>query len=245
MPDSSPALHSCNELIIAVKKKDIPTIQALLADGIEDINGRGTMHSSNALIEAAELGQTEIVRLLLDSGADINSRENVSSSTALVLAAKGNHLETVELLLSRNAETENRNNAGYTGLYWAAQMGHAQMIRLLADHNADVDAFNNEGLTPLMIAVINTKEEASLTLMDLGADVHMVDNKQRKVTDMPQLEKMPVVVDRIKNIDTYRAQEKIAQETTIAMATVEEVIAETQELLKAASPKPIKIRFKP
>ena len=81
-------------LLKAVKTGDIQEVFTLLSDGanvdISDING------TTALMFAANLGYTEIVRSLLDAGANINLTRKTYNLTALMLAASANQIDVVK-----------------------------------------------------------------------------------------------------------------------------------------------------
>ena len=99
-------------MLLAAKSGDIKRVQALLASGAPvDASDRDR---TTALMIAANLGYTEIVRSLLDSGANINLKRLRYGSTALMLAASANRLDTVKLLVNRGADVNLLNEDGST-----------------------------------------------------------------------------------------------------------------------------------
>lgn len=84
-----------------------------------------------ALIAAAEQGDTKGVTLLLDRAADIHAKDE----SALIGAAKRGHTETVALLLDRGANIHAREDEA---LEAAASEGHDDVVTLLLDRGADI-----------------------------------------------------------------------------------------------------------
>ncbi|MDP5015848.1 MAG: ankyrin repeat domain-containing protein, partial [Dolichospermum sp.] len=83
--------HKDTSLLKAVKSGDIIEVSRLLVDGanVDISDGNGT----TALMFAANLGYTEIVRSLLNAGANINLTRKTYGLTALMLAANANQID--------------------------------------------------------------------------------------------------------------------------------------------------------
>src|SRR5689334_9770027 len=116
-------------LLKAAKNGDIKGLCALLAAGakVDACDGQGT----TALMFAANLGYTEIVRSLLDAGANINLKRKLYGLTALMLAASAKQLDIVQLLVSRGADVNATNEDGSTALMAAVVKGHVHVVRVL------------------------------------------------------------------------------------------------------------------
>lgn len=105
-------------LLMAVKSGDIKQVRALLAAGAKpDVSDR---QGTTALMYAANLGYTEIVRSLVEAGANINLPRKRYGLTALMLAASANHFDIVRLLISKGADVNAKNEDGSTALMAAA-----------------------------------------------------------------------------------------------------------------------------
>ncbi len=94
--------------------------------------------AGHGLIEAAMLGESELVVALIDAGADVNAC-NAGNTTALHQAAIGGDDEMVDLLLSRGADPLIR-DATFNGTAsgWAYAGGHTDLGQRLASLE-DVD----------------------------------------------------------------------------------------------------------
>ncbi len=69
----------------------------------------------NALMHAAQNGETEVVRLLLAQGADVNLRTN-DGRTALMDAVGSSDIECVRALLNAGAEVDAKDSEGETAM---------------------------------------------------------------------------------------------------------------------------------
>lgn len=89
---------SLNPLIKAAKEGDIPTVQTLLAQGV-NVNAKApaSKWDRTALMEAAQRGDTDIVQLLLDAGTDVNVK-SVHGHSALTYASEKRYTEIIQLL---------------------------------------------------------------------------------------------------------------------------------------------------
>ncbi|MFM6122711.1 MAG: ankyrin repeat domain-containing protein, partial [Sphaerospermopsis kisseleviana] len=124
-----------NLLLNAAKSGDIKRVGELLATGanVDGCDRNGT----TALMFAANLGYTEIVRSLLDFGANINLPRKTYGLTALMLAASNNQVDIVKLLISKDADINAVNEDGSTALMAAAQKGHLEIVQILLNAGAD------------------------------------------------------------------------------------------------------------
>ena len=114
-------------LFAAANYGDEQTIRMLLEVGRVDVNGVGTKSSgATALLQAAYMGHTEVVRLLVGGGEAGVDKVNNKGCTPHFMAALGNNIETARYLLSKGADRtiETRNPGGYTALSIAEQTGH-------------------------------------------------------------------------------------------------------------------------
>ncbi len=121
-------------LLKTVKAGNIQGVLTLLSHGAkvdtDDDNG------TTALMFAANLGYTEIVRSLLAAGANINLTRKIHGLTALMLAANSCQVDVVKLLVSQGANINATNHDGSTALMIAALKGHIEIVQVLLAANA-------------------------------------------------------------------------------------------------------------
>lgn len=111
-----------------------------------------------ALLAAAEQGDTEQVRQLLDQGVNVDCR-NEYRQTPLMLAAEEGHLDTTELLLQRGANLEARDEWDKTPFLAACRAGSIPIIRFLLAAGANAYAESEEDDRALFYAAENDSPE--------------------------------------------------------------------------------------
>lgn len=126
-----------------------------------------------ALIAAAERGDTPAVARLLQEGASLLARDG-SGRTALVAAAYGNHVEAARLLLQAGASPNVRDTVGRTAFMVAAVYGHLDILRLTLKHGADVHTLNQYGGTALIPAAHYGHVEVVRELLGTKVNVNHV-----------------------------------------------------------------------
>ena len=90
------------------------------------------------LLQAAKLGDSEVVRDLLSKGANIDARA-AKGETALIFAAKFGHLDIVRLLILAGAATDIKDELGYDA-YHAAMYSGDQRGATLEPYNTIMQA---------------------------------------------------------------------------------------------------------
>jgi len=121
---------------------------------------------------AARLGHGAIVERLLAAGAPVDQADAIGF-TPLMEAARDGQLETASMLLEAGADANHRSEATalhLTPMHMAALSGKPEMVHLLAEAGAEIDPLGREKATPLSWALGEGKVEASMALLDLGAD---------------------------------------------------------------------------
>jgi ankyrin repeat protein len=91
------------------------------------------------IFEAANEGNTDMIRRLLGKGADVNAK-NKDGWTALMCAVDRGHLDVARVLTNVGADVNIKHRYGYTALYIAAQNGHTKCVSLLLKTGADLRA---------------------------------------------------------------------------------------------------------
>ena len=123
------------------------SVKFLVNAGAERVKENG----QTDLIEAAMLGQNEIIKALIELGSDVNAA-NKGGSTALLWAATNGHIETVKLLVDLNAVINEKEKTGWTALMGAARSGSSETVRFLVEQGADIHARMENGKTAVSVA---------------------------------------------------------------------------------------------
>jgi ankyrin repeat protein len=155
-------------LASAVKRADLATARALLAEGSDanDAEADGT----TALHWAVHGAQAALARALLAAGASADAT-NRYGVPPLYLAAENGDAALTKLLLEHGADANAALPAGETALMTAARTGDATTLDALLAAGADVDAREGvKGQTALMWAAHENNAAALRTLLAAGAD---------------------------------------------------------------------------
>jgi len=107
------------ELTTAIRQKNVPRVQQLLASGA-NVNARDEGDEDTPLIWAVQVKDVALVQILLAHGAAINAQDD-SGKTALMFAAERDNVEIIKLLLRKGADVSLRDAASAT----AADIAHA------------------------------------------------------------------------------------------------------------------------
>ncbi|XHG08763.1 hypothetical protein AWENTII_011856 [Aspergillus wentii] len=137
------------------------------------------------LSQAAEYGQTDIVRLFLDIDIDPNSEDvnggnstqDNTGKTPLMWAAMNDRLSIAQLLLEKGADPSKQEKDGQGALYFAITKGHIQIVMSLLDHGVDIHAKSIEGHSALHEAAMNNHSEIVALLLNRGCDANARDLK--------------------------------------------------------------------
>ena len=76
------------------------------------------------------------------------------------------------------------------------------MIGPLARHGAALDRADNRGMTPLMRAVQNGHVDVVLTLLDLGADPHVVNQQGQTARSIALRENQTAIAEVLEMVRT-------------------------------------------
>ncbi|MBR5888341.1 MAG: ankyrin repeat domain-containing protein, partial [Akkermansia sp.] len=123
------------------------------------------------LYDAAENGETELVKLLIAAGADVNKVVK-DGRTPLYWAAIKGLTDCVKLLIAAGADVNKADEDGKTPLYKAVERDRTECVKLLIAAGADVNKEDKYGTTPLYRAVDKGHTECVKLLIDAGADVN-------------------------------------------------------------------------
>ena len=168
-------------LISAVKGRDLPTVESLIASGA-DVNARGSSFDwgKTAIIEAAIRGDDEISKRLLRAGANVNGVDNYGD-TALMAAAEFGHADLAQLLIEYGADVNATKSNLTTALMIASRKGELEVVKVLLDADADVNIGLGSGDTALSLAALRGNILIMEALIGKGASVNQNDEKGRSL----------------------------------------------------------------
>ena len=102
----------------------------------------GDHYQADKLIQAARLGDLELIFSLLSSGVPVNSKDE-EDRTALLWACAEGKADAVKILVGAGADVNRGSRHGSTPLIEAALWGHESIVKLLLQSGADVEARKN------------------------------------------------------------------------------------------------------
>jgi hypothetical protein len=132
-----------------------------------------------AMVYAAKVNASLVVKFLLDRGCNIDAR-NQDGVTSLMAASARGHRELVSFLLEKGAAVNVLNNDGGTALTAAVYGGHTEIVGQLLGKKANVDVREKGVLTPLLLASNAGHTDIVKLLKLAGAQDPRVDDVQRR-----------------------------------------------------------------
>ena len=196
-------------LVKAAYEENLQAVKDLLASGV-DVNKRDKHTNSNALDEAVEHGNREIVEALLNGGANVNARNN-RRQTALMRIDDDGTARLVEDLVRAGAKVNLKDEDGDTPLILAASYSTAEVVQALVRAGARVDVVNKDGSSAFMKAAECGRLEAVKMLFDLGADINKQDKEGATALSQAQDNEHEDVVKFLKAhnaIENYRPEKE-------------------------------------
>src|SRR5690348_1224158 len=142
-------------LLAAVRSGDAANVRDWLARGADPdaVPAAGARDQRSALILAAELPDTRVLRTLIAAGAEVNRPH--ASLTPLLAATRccsAGRPETVTSLIANGADPARADADGNTPLHHAALCAEPAVAAILIDAQAPLEARNREQATPLAVA---------------------------------------------------------------------------------------------
>ncbi len=116
-------------LILAVRNHHRDIARILLGHGA-DLNRKSGDRGNTALMDAAVLGDVEMVRELLDAGADMNVKSK-NGQTALMLAVGEGRDSIAEELIDRGADLSITDNLGMSAKKYAELFKQTSILSIL------------------------------------------------------------------------------------------------------------------
>jgi ankyrin repeat protein len=176
-----------NNLLDAIKQKDVEAVRRMLAAGVELEPASGPYDVIKPLAYAAAYGNLEIVKLLVKAGADLNGHVAYGDVPLMMADEHGND-DITTYLIEQGADVNAPNDFGMTLFIGLCQRGRIKLVQLATKHGGDVNssfiARTGEGTgmhnySPLQAAVANGRLEVVKLLLSLGANPEAKDYKGR------------------------------------------------------------------
>lgn len=133
------------------------------------------MSDTDALLEAAQSGNSQTVASLIRAGATLDKRSE-KGQTALLIATRANNIETARLLIDAGADVNAKDAIQDSPYLYAGARGHLEILRLTLAHGANLKSTNRYGGTALIPASERGHVETVKTLIEAGVDVNHVNN---------------------------------------------------------------------
>ena len=159
----------------AIESGDIAAVRSLLATTPVDTVSQ--KYHATALMTAAHLGWTEIVKTLLVAGARINLAD-VNRDTALHYASQFKQPACVQLLLAAGANSNLLDQWGQTPLAMSVQGYEWKTARMLINHpGIDLNICATQRGTALHVAAGYGQADIVRMLLDHHADINLANSK--------------------------------------------------------------------
>ena len=160
--------------------------------------------SPDALHQAAQTGDIEVLKAVITAGVDVNARDSRGRTALMHTVNKGYPLLVSELLEAQ-ADVNVRAPDGATALFMAAAHGHTEIVELLMKAGADVTIRGPQGKTPVGVAKTRYGERnaarqngappAVLALLDgktwMEAEEERAKNEQRVMKLLDEMGSIP------------------------------------------------------
>ena len=150
-----------------------------------------------------------------------------------------------ELLNAPGVNIHAKDQDGFTALHWAAWSGMPHSVAMLVNAGLDINEKEANGYTPLMLAAMRGDDVVVKALLQLGADTAAVNADSKTAAQLAD-EKGAAYDKRQSRVYTliysdertkaYLSTQQMLK-TGVAAASIDQVLAETEALVKAAKDK--------
>lgn len=149
-------------LWVAVERRQLPVLKALLAAGVvpNEKNAPSVEGGKSIVFEAVDSGDAAYVRALVEAGAD-GKKANDYEMPPLAEAARTGQMEMCEILIKAGADA-NAAPAGFPLIYGPVNEDHIEVVRLLLASGAKLGEHKQSlveaAKTPEMRALLEAAE---------------------------------------------------------------------------------------
>lgn len=134
--------------------------------------------------------------LLINKGANVHWKAKDTNLTTLHLAARHRRYRATALILQDKTININAQcNEGWTALHEAAACGATPMVINLLDAGADIEIPITNGDRPLHIALINGHQNTARVLIERGASITALGNKERNALHLAASWSHPALIN--------------------------------------------------
>eukprot|EP00884_Botryococcus_braunii_P006073 jgi/Botrbrau1/15467/Bobra.43_2s0089.2 len=167
--------HPFTGLLEAIRGRDVNRVRMLLSSvGNLDAATAPMPPMTPPLVEAAAVGDWDILNLLLERSPSLDVRDVGLGGTPLHWAATLPQVDALEALLRRAPSTDVKAFGGATPLHIAAEAGSLAGVKLLLSRNADAAAADEAGDTPLHRAATEGHLPVVETLLSSHVDPSVI-----------------------------------------------------------------------
>lgn len=150
-----------------------------------------------------------------------------------------------ELLNAPGVNIHAKDQDGFTALHWAAWSGMPHSVAMLVNAGLDINEKEANGYTPLMLAAMRGDDVVVKALLQLGADTAAVNADSKTAAQLADEKgaaydkRQSKVYSLIYSDERSKAYHSTQQmlKTGVAAASIDQVLAETEALVKAAKDK--------
>jgi uncharacterized protein len=137
--------------------------------GLMPLRPQAAPAQDQALIAAAERGDSAAVQQLLREGAGIGARD-ARGRTALLAATHANRIETARLLIAAGADVNAKDVIGDSPFLYAGAEGRNEILKMTLAAGADLNSTNRYGGTALISAAHHGHVETVKILLATAVD---------------------------------------------------------------------------
>ena len=150
-----------------------------------------------------------------------------------------------ELLNAPGVNIHAKDQDGFTALHWAAWSGMPHSVAMLVKAGLDINEKEANGYTPLMLAAMRGDDAVVKVLLQLGADTAAVNAESKTAAQLAEEKgaaydkrqsKVYSLIYSEERSKAYHATQSLLK-AGVPAATVDQVLAETDALVKAAKDK--------
>lgn len=183
----------------------------LLQDFIDagaDLNVRSE-DGKTPLLEAMEIGETDLVKTLISKGADLEIPDN-DGKTILFHVVEKNNRELIKACIEGGADPDTKSYTGVPLIIKAAHACDIALMKLLREKSVNLNAVNDlDGLSALHIALLYREVPLAKWLIRNGADVNKCDKNRLYPLDYAIQLNLGTVINLLNRLMAKRSNRSI------------------------------------